>query len=198
MFDLSDSVIHLIELGFRSIGSNPTYESPISLEDGERLALELIKIVDYVVDNKLEKKIKHYQLGDPDSNKGFLMALLSPPEEERNYCGSGEYMRCLGFDDEVFGCNRFCTMNKPDMTIDQEGLREDIKSQYLKWPKECLECNLKFMCPSCAAASYEEGKTPEEYFGEKRMCGWTYALAIAKLYYGSLLLRREKTVSENI
>jgi sulfatase maturation enzyme AslB (radical SAM superfamily) len=62
IFHISDSVIHLINLGFTQIGAKPAYEYPLSLKDGNKIALELIKIIDYLIDNNLEEKIHFFQL----------------------------------------------------------------------------------------------------------------------------------------
>jgi hypothetical protein len=81
------------------------------------------------------------------------------------------------------------------MTKDNKELMKEVENQYTNWPEECSNCNLQMMCSSCAAACYEEDKTPKEYFAEKRMCGWTHALAIAKLYFQKRL--EDKSLSQN-
>jgi sulfatase maturation enzyme AslB (radical SAM superfamily) len=88
-------------------------------------------------------------------------------------------------------------MNKPNMTKDNKKLLDEVKIHYTLWPQECLECNLKPMCSSCAAACYEENKTPQEYFAEKRMCGWTHAVALAKLYFQNRLEEKAKITLNN-
>ena len=185
----AQSIIHLIELGFDKIAGNLVYEDTCDANTAVLVAKQFEKIINHLFENKLEKTIDFSQLGNinPDAHKFHIP---SANLEKTNYCGSCVYMTCLGFDRFLYGCNRFCTMQKPGMHIGQlvHGVYipnphfpfEAVKKQYELLPEECKNCRIQFMCPSCVAAPYETHDI-QAYLNEKRMCGWTAALAGARL-----------------
>lgn len=181
----AESVIHLIELGFRKISANFVFEEKV---EGKPVLTQLLKIADYLIDNDLMDKVEFFQLNRIDL-KNFNIFKFR--QEDKNYCGSTVYMTCLGFDGKVYGCNRFCTMNKENMEIGEledtnikitnQKLIDEVACQYKLRPEECVKCELRNFCPTCAAAPYEE-ESVEEYLKEKRMCDWTYAISIVRHY----------------
>lgn len=187
----AEGVINLIELGFKSVAANLVYEE---VSDGDECLKQLLIIADYLLE-KNDDTISFFQL----NNDFEKFDPFNTIDEKRNYCGSCKYMTCLGFDGNIYGCNRFCTMGKPDMEIGKlvdgkieitnEGLIEDVSNQYQLWDGDCATCNLKSYCPSCVAAPYEEDSV-QAYIDEKRMCGWTFAQALVRSYIQQMKNRR--------
>ncbi|MGA1846753.1 radical SAM protein [Deferribacter abyssi] len=200
------AVINLINLGFKFIAANIVYEDFVPYLMAQKLALKMMNIVDYLEKNNLLGKVFVYQITGKSNDEPFnpLIAFRNKQKEKRNYCGSVIHMTCLGFDGKVYGCNRFCTMKKEGMEIGELQqarikryetiLPELIKKQPNLWPGECEECPFISFCPTCSAAPFEyydglKEETLKKYLAEKRMCGWTFATMLAKLYYFMKLQR---------
>jgi len=190
----AESVIHLFELGFPFVGANFAFEYKYTKEHSIRILRELYKVVDYMMENNLDKTHRLAQLNFEFENilKYNIDYLTNMNvERDRNYCGSCLYMSCIGFDDEVYGCNRFCTMDKGKSLFninDKEGtfnktLYNEAVDQWKLWPEECFKCPLKAFCSSCIAIPYEMDENPKVFLDKMNMCGWTFAQHFAKRYY---------------
>jgi len=201
----AEGVINLIKMGFKDIAANFIFEEKMDERDGVKIAYQLMEIADYLVDNDLEKEVHMLQLRSGEKNIDWMMDYgehWGHMNDEANYCGSCVYMRCLGYDRKIYGCNRFVTMNKPNMEIgyltdmgidiSQHEFVEEVKKQYLLWPEECKECVLKRECAHCAAIPYESNSSIEDFINEKRSCGFTKAQALARLYYKNRLVQKYK------
>lgn len=194
----SKSMIHLIELGFTDLAGNIVFEDILQMSDCFILYEEMKKVIDYIVDNNIEKKVKIFQYGDYDRVRNYAIAKPDPMNE--SWCGSSKHMACLGFDGLVYGCNRFCTMNKPNMnigvlnkkqiTITNQSLIDEVVSYKRDWSGTCANCVLKTECPTCAAGSYEV-EDREAYIKANRQCGWTHAVSMARSYFKSKLIEKE-------
>ena len=194
-----NAVINLIGLGFKEIGANFAYEYGIGLSDGVDVALSLIDIADYLLSNDLEGKVDFIQLGNADYIREYNRKLYQgKADRNKNYCGGGE-MLFLGPDRKIYGCHRFYTMDKDTSigVLDDDGikitnasLQKEILSQRDRLPEECKACQLIDECPSCLGMEYEY----TDSIKEKRMCGWTHALSLAKFYMCCKLYRKEHPV----
>lgn len=198
----AEGVINLIKLGFREIGANVVYEEVWKKEEAMEIAKQLFKVVNYLVENNLEDKVHIFQLNNPETDiRKYPLMLKAMKGKEQNYCGSCEHMTCIGFDNKIYGCNRFCTMKEPIpmgelkgvvMDITNTALKTEVKEQYKVWPEECKQCPYWAQCPSCAAIPYEVNKEDTSaYYASKPQCGWTHALVAAKMYFGRCLQARD-------
>ena len=196
-----ESIIYLLGLGIKNVAANFIFEEKISKEDGKTIHSELIKIADYILNNNLENDVSFLQLSN--DNIYSLIELEKSVKAghlknvDGNYCGSCKYMRCIGYDNKIYGCNRFLTMNKPGMEIGilendkikitNQSLIDDVSTQYLLWPKECKKCKLRRMCSNCSAVPYEEENVTQSsiknFLKKKNMCEFTKAQYKAKMYY---------------
>jgi len=199
-----ENMIHIINLGFTEIAGNITFEEPISLEFGFIVAKQFMRLADYILENDLIERVKlvHFY-HDADFIRNYnkrLFGNLEDHDEKRNYCGSCNPMRCIGFDNKIYGCNRFLTMDKPNMELGvfengvfnlyNEKLKNEVIEQYKIKPQECIDCKLVKECSSCVAAPYETDDV-KAYIDEKRSCGWTYGLSLARFYLCSKLYMKE-------
>jgi sulfatase maturation enzyme AslB (radical SAM superfamily) len=200
----AEGVINLITLGFKEIACNFIFEEQFDFNDGKIIAEQMIQVVDYLFDNDLEREIHVFQI---NNNAIDMMNYRTFPFENTNHCGSCKYMQCLGYDNKVYGCNRFCTMDQPDVEvgfidngeyiITNQELIDDVTKQHELWPKECNTCILRSSCPACSAIAYEEGQGgPVEFYKKKPMCGFTYAQHYARLYFKDRLIEREHLIAE--
>lgn len=200
----ADSVINLIQLGFPYISANVVFEEIWKPEEAPEITAQMIRVADYLFDNGLQDKVHVWQINNADMNMEFYNPVMV---RTHNHCGACDPMRSLGFDGEIFGCQRFSTMPHPrpigkltddgEIEITQEGVQliHDVVNEWKLWPQECKDCKLGGSCPACAAIPYEQcPDNPAEFFRRKGQCGFTYAMAAARLYFSQRLkaIKNEK------
>lgn len=195
------SILHLIGLGFRDISANIIYEERVDLAFGITVARVMMQFADYLLFSGLHRTVRVRQLNpDLDFIRRYNGRLFKVKKDERNYCGSCQEMTCIGFDDLIYGCNRFCTMGKDGMNIGRmEGgklvitnpeLKQSVIDQHTHRPPDCQECYLKMECPGCTAIPYEQGY--EAYIASRPMCGWTYGVSLARFYMCVQIAKMER------
>lgn len=182
----AECVKHIFSLGFVEVGANLVYEE---VSDSKVILPQLLEVADFLADNPglVVQQLPATLIADDSA------------ERNHNYCGSCEFMTCLGFDRKVYGCNRFCTMGDrgtPIGILSENGIEainngfvQEVINQWREYPDECMKCHYKMTCPSCAAAPYEEGDV-KEYLNEKRMCGWTHAVVLARNYLANKIKQK--------
>lgn len=215
-----EGVKNLINLGFKHIAFNVVFEDHLTSVDGIILQQQMVKIINYVIENNLENEVQIHPLNihDVSGLEWLLERAFSPTVAlEHNYCGSCVYMRCIGFDDKIYGCNRFMTMYKPEyqigyldrekeeIVIFNDAFIEEVKQQHTLFPEECKTCSFNCLCPACAAAPYEEEKVDvKDYLSRKNMCEWTKAVVFAKQYALTKIYKKQleelqkQNISQNI
>lgn len=198
----ADGVINLIDLGFRTIGANVIFEETWDDEDAMTIASQMVKIIDYLFDNGLQDKVHIFQINNAEMDMRNYIAESGP--KDRNHCGACTHMRCLGFNKEIYGCQRFATMKTPipighmeneDIVITNDAFCQEIAEQYNQWPDECKKCPYVQQCPSCSAIPYEQDG-PKAYFARKPQCGFTKAVVLARMYFKKRLLETETEQSK--
>ena len=204
---------HLIDItGGGTISGNVTYEDILPRSMATSIALQVIEVLEY-----WESKGLHHdpinrlnmiapealdidKLWNPDWREKLRQdeATRLDPERVRPYCGTVVHMTCLGFDRNIYGCNRFMStvttrnavaklVGRTIVNTDGEKLLNEINTQYTDYPDQCLGCPTKHACGSCAAAAYENGDgekdARKEYHAERRQCGWTTARALVASWF---------------
>ena len=192
----AEGVINLIKLGFTNIAANVIFEETWTKEEAPKIAEQLNAVTDYLFDNGLEEKVHLFQINHEDLDMRHYKA--ESGRKDQNHCGTCTHMLCLGFDNKLYGCNRFCTMTKPipigeltDSTIKitNQQFIEEVSKQYELWPQECKECPYETQCASCSAIPYETDNV-REYINAKTQCGFTHAVVAARLYFKYRLLSK--------
>lgn len=194
-------VINLIDLGFTNIGANVVFEEIWDKKDSIILTNQFCKVVDYLVDNNLENTVHIFQINNSELN---LDQLVFPRKKEQNHCGTCTYMRCLGYNGDIHGCQRFATMDNPIIigkltddgivNITNQAFIDEVQKQYTLWPEDCITCGISGLCSSCSAIPYETDRdNPTEFFKRKGQCGFTIARATAMTYMKEKLLNKKKT-----
>lgn len=208
------SMKNLIDVtGGGSIIGNVVFENIITKDMAPFIANQMIEVLEYWCSKGMHLDPRNTLFGlCPDGinfdnlfNPALREDLLNPDSEFRNssdrirpYCGSVKWMTCLGFDRNVYGCNRFMSSvttrtaiakleGRTIVPIDNNKLYNEVENQYYDFPEECKACPLKHMCSSCAAAPYENkdggDEARAEYHSEKRQCGWTFAKVIVAQWW---------------
>jgi radical SAM protein with 4Fe4S-binding SPASM domain len=197
-----EGMVNLIKLGFTQIAGNIVFEDIVTKDLSYDIVKPLKQTIDYIVNNNLESTVKLLQFGNSLEDIKSYMPVLSSSQD--SWCGTCVHMACLGIDGKLYGCNRFCTMDKPGMelgtfsdnaiNITNTKLLNEVTTFKRIWPEECQTCLLRASCPTCVAAIYEV-EDKEKYVNEKRQCGWTHAISIAKMYFASKLKEKELKLS---
>ena len=107
----AEGVINLIKLGFTNIAANVIFEETWTKEESPAMASQLNAVTDYLFENGLEEKVRLFQINHEDLDMRHYKA--ESGTKNQNHCGTCTHMMCLGFDNKLYGCNRFCTMKKP-------------------------------------------------------------------------------------
>lgn len=202
--DYYNSFVFLFNLQPRLITLNYVFEEKFDEYDGIFMALEIIKCIDYMFTRKPEDWIEISHLYSPTI--GFLSTIplgrqVKPKRMTGNKCGSGVHMKCLGFDRQLYACNRFISMRKDSKAIgylseDNEivncnsELSEKIATSYKSYPEEtCQKCLFNSECSDCLATPFDEDIDQDDYYKEHRQCGFTKARMIA-VDYGTRLMKK--------
>lgn len=199
----AEGVINLIKLGFTQIAANTVFEEIWDEADCILIISQMKQITDYLFEHNLQDIVNIQQINMSEID----METYEPKcgAKTSNYCGTCKYMRCLGYNGEIYGCNRFATMERPipigiltkdEIVITETKFIEEVSKQYEKYPKDCKTCQYANACSSCTAIPYEYSD-PQEYINRKGQCGFTHAIVAARLYFKMKLLteklKKEKT-----
>jgi len=206
---------------------NVVFEDVLPRQMALEIANQFIEVAEYFIEKGLHldqnSEIGHVlpdglnvdQLWNPDWREKLIHddSVRYDPQRLRPHCGTTVYMTCLGFDRNIFGCNRFMSTVTTRQAIGKlEGqtivntdggkLLAEVQEQWKSYPDQCIGCPAKHLCASCVAAAYENGDGEEdarkEYHGERRQCGWTTAkLLVAQWWkqrFGSYESQYDKSV----
>lgn len=185
------------------VSGNFNFEEKFDEYDGIKIANEIIHVVKYIHTEKIRAKffrVCDYNGNDDAWIRPFKKLTVMPLKENR--CGSCTAMTSVGFKGKVYGCNRFLTMDKPGMEMAEirEGKFVDLKNPivdkvqkaYTSLPTACQSCRFNRSCSDCLAIPIDEGITHEEYYKQRRMCGYTKGNEVAKLFNTLINRRRDR------
>lgn len=191
MDEYAEGVIQLIKLGFKNIIANVVFEEAWTREDGGILYEQMRKVADYLYDNNLLDEVKVMQINPNGSNTANSTI---GTVKDKNHCGSCEYMRCLGFDNKIYGCHRFATSNlhpvgelNKSIQIHNFQFIDEVSKQYLAYPKECKDCAFQTLCTICTVVPYENDMPAKEFLARKNICGYTLAIGWTRCYLAQKL-----------
>lgn len=202
----SDGVKSLLNLGLPKINANLVFEEEFNKEWSNKATLEIIDLMDYMVENNFDQHVEFEHMiknGQVLSSMHNFSSFKPARKLKENWCGSCDQMVCLGFDKKVYGCNRFLTMDKPDMEIGylEDGkiiavnkeLKEEVTKQFQYLSDTCKACPAQTNCASCVAVAYEQPDNVgiEDYVKSRKHCGWTWAKTIS-----SRLVHMKKTIKK--
>ena len=188
-----------------SIQGNFNFEEKFDQYDGALIANETFEIVRFLQsqDYTAEFLFKMNKHGDKKSiNLSNPFFKPKPTPLTQNRCGSCNHMTSLGYDGQLYGCNRFSTMKKEGMALGEirEGehvvyenpLAETVKQAYQETPESCKACRFNVSCSDCVAIPIDEGISHQEFYAQRRMCGYTKASELAKLYNQLLIIHQKQ------
>lgn len=188
-----------------NIQGNFNFEERFDVYDGALIANETFEVARYLQchDFYAEFLFKFNQEGNKRSIN-FTNPLFKPVirKLDSNRCGSCTHMLSLGYDGKLYGCNRFSTMKKEGMELGEikdgiyidhkSPLIEQVSSAYKEMPPWCQSCRFNKNCSDCVAIPIDEGIDYKTFYYQNRMCGYTKASELAKLYNELLNLNRRR------
>lgn len=181
---LSQSIIHLIGLGLKDIAITPVVENTWMTGDGFIVEKELIKIADYLIENRLWNDV---------IISSFHKEIGIPLTDEHIYpCGNPMYV----FDSrgDIYSCVRFMPFslrNKESRKIgdincgiDFNRLRPLLSFDQESYSSsECMMCEYASFCRWCPAENYDSGEIDSIYLRTTTVCEIHKATSRAKNYY---------------
>lgn len=181
---LSDSILHLLQLGIKNINCNFTIEDVWKDGDAEILEDQLIKVADYLIENNLWQ----------DTNITLFKEQLGLPNPNDDICPCGNLMYVFDSSGNIYTCMRFASysQNKKEPRIIgniKDGINYNkLRPMYLFnkeacYSHECLECEIESGCKWCPAESYNESSTGTMFIRTMNICNVYKANIRAKNYY---------------
>lgn len=185
------------------IQGNFNFEERFDVYDGALIANEQLEIIRFITSNDFFAEYLFVSNNRGDKHPMMLQSPLKKPfitPVSQNRCGScSGKMLSLGYDKKIYGCNRFSTSKRENVDIghleegkyvenETNGLREKVFHAYKDLPEWCQSCRFNKGCSDCVAIPIDEGITHHEYYRQNRMCGYTKATHLAKLYNALIML----------
>lgn len=186
------------------IHGNFNFEEKFDVYDGVLIANEQMEVIRYIQSNDFfaEYLFVSNRHGDKRSiNLDNPLKKTIPTPLSNNRCGSCTGMTSLGYEGKVYGCNRFSTMKKEGMELGEikdgefidhhNPIVESVRNAYKDLPPWCNACRFNKSCSDCVAIPIDEGISHKDFYYQNRMCGYTKATNISKLYNKLLYLRNK-------
>ena len=191
---LKESIIHLWDMGFKSILGNVVFEDVWHDGDDEILEKQLKELADYIIKNSLWK----------DHSCSFFNERIGFPlledEKNSNYCGAG-LMLAIDCQGNFYPCLRFAPfslINKKSPIVGEveSGYNHDRLRPYLvldtisQSSEECLTCDVAMGCAWCTGHNYDIADTDTVYQRATFICKMHKARVRANEYFWNQLTRK--------
>jgi uncharacterized protein len=190
---VAESVIHLFKLGIRNVNMNTVNEDVWKPGDDRRFEAQLVKLADFVIDNRLENdygcSLFARHIGKP-----------LDPQDDRNWCGAGKMLAVDG-DGVFYPCVRFAPYSlshKLGRAIGNcfTGIDTNLLRPFLAMTRrsqsrdECLDCEVASGCSWCSGCNYDMAGADTIYQRATFICKMHKARVRANAYYWAKLDRK--------
>ncbi len=191
---ITESVLHLYELGIHDVNINCVFEDVWEDGDDEVLENELMKLADSIIDNDLYKEntcsFFWEELGKPMDRK----------TENTNWCGAGK-MLAIDSSGFFYPCTRFAQYSLREKKawiignvydgIDNNKLRPFLTlDRCTQSSQECIDCEVASGCAWCQGENYDAADTPTAFQRSTAICKMHKARVRANNYYWNKLYRK--------
>lgn len=191
---ICESVLHLFDLGIRTVNINCVYENVWNDGDDVLFENQLKKLSDIIIDNG------YYE----EYVCSFFSELIGKPIEStidnNNWCGAGQMLAvdAAGF---FYPCTRFSQFSLREKKawiignihdgIDQNKLRPFlVLNRTTQSQRECIECEVASGCAWCQGENYDTAETNTIYQRATAICKMHKARVRANNYYWNKLYRK--------
>lgn len=190
---IKESVIHIINLGIKTIHINCVFENVWKEGDDLLFENQLVSLGDYLIDNNLYDKIECAFFND------FIGKPL-PIQKNNNWCGAGR-MLSIDAKGNFYPCTRFAQYSLRDKEtwvignveqgIDKNKLRPFLTlDRTTQSPQKCIECEVASGCAWCQGENYDTAQTHTIYQRATAICLMHKARVRANNYYWNKLYRK--------
>lgn len=191
---ISESVLHLYELGIHEVNINCVFENVWKEGDDRLFEEQLIQLADIIIDNGLYKK----------NACSFFTELLGKPldcqRQNGNWCGSGK-MLAVDSTGNFYPCTRFAQYSLRDKEawiignvydgIDKNKLRPFLTlDRCTQSTPECVDCEVAEGCAWCQGENYDAAQTHTVFQRATAICKMHKARVRANNYYWNKLYRK--------
>ena len=191
---ITESVLHLYELGIHTIHINCVFEDVWKEGDDKLFENQLVQLADAIIDNDLyenhECSFFNEKIGKP----------LDPVLRNNNWCGSGK-MLSIDAAGNFYPCTRFAQYSLRDKEawiignihdgIDQNKLRPFLTlDRCTQSTPECVNCEIAEGCAWCQGENYDAAKTHTVFERATAICKMHKARVRANNYYWNKLYRK--------
>lgn len=191
---ISESVLHLYELGIHEVNINCVFENVWKEGDDRLFEEQLIQLADTIIDNGLYKK----------NACSFFTELLGKPldcqRQNGNWCGSGK-MLAVDSTGNFYPCTRFAQYSLRDKEawiignvydgIDKNKLRPFLTlDRCTQSTPECVDCEVAEGCAWCQGENYDAAQTHTVFQRATAICKMHKARVRANNYYWNKLFRK--------
>lgn len=193
LIHMNDAIKHFIGLGITTIHANPVYELVWDIDHARLYYQELIKLADYIIDNKLYESM----------TCSLFEENIGRPQDEnqnQNYCGGNGAMLSIGTNGKMYPCVRYMPYSLGDNRepievgdiwngISDVATNKAVqclwcvtrKSQCNGESEKCYTCPVSQGCGECTALVYEITGTPD--YKLRGICDMHKARVLANYYY---------------
>lgn len=191
---ITDSVLHLFELGIKDVNINCVFEDVWKEGDDVLLEKELLRLADCIIDSKLYE----------ENHCSFFWTEMGKPKdpvtENMNWCGAGR-MISVDAAGNFYPCTRFAQYSLREKKawiignvndgIDKNKLRPFLTLDRCTQSKqECIDCEVAGGCAWCQGENYDAADTPTAYQRSTAICKMHKARVRANNYYWNKLYRK--------
>jgi uncharacterized protein len=184
---VSESVLHLFELGIRNVNINCVFEPVWQTGDPELLEQQLVALADAILEHGLYRRHRcsffSRSIGNP----------MDPSRDNQNWCGAG-VMLAVDPEGQFYPCTRYashCLIHKPPIQIGncREGLNTNRLRPFLTLDRvtqsseACVSCNVASGCAWCQGANYDFADTATNFQRATFICEMHKARVRANRYF---------------
>ena len=191
---ISESVLHLFDLGIHEVNINCVFENVWKEGDDKLFEDQLMKLADSIIDNGLYE----------DYFCSFFVENLGKPMDKNlrneNWCGAG-MMLSIDAAGNFYPCTRFAQyslrekkawiIGNVDEGINQNKLRPFLTlNRCTQSKQECIDCEVAEGCAWCQGENYDAADTNTIYQRATAICKMHKARVRANNYYWNKLYRK--------
>lgn len=191
---ISDSVIHLFNLGIPNVNINCVFESVWKEGDDILFEEQLVKLADKIIAGEY---YKNYSCSFFSENMGKPMDCIS---QNQNWCGAGK-MLAIDAAGNFYPCTRFAQYSLREKKawiignvndgVDPNKLRPFLTlDRCTQSTQECIDCEVAEGCAWCQGENYDAADTPTIYQRSTAICKMHKARVRANNYYWNKLFRK--------
>lgn len=188
---ISESVIHLFNMGIKDVHINCVFENVWKDGDDVEWERQLLQLADEIIDREYYK----------DCNCSFYdESIGKPTNRNNNWCGAGK-MLSIDAAGNFYPCTRFAQYSlreKNALTIGntKDGIDKNRLRPFLTLDRctqssvECVNCEVASGCAWCQGENYDAAETPTIYQRATAICKMHKARVRANNYYWNKLFRK--------